>query len=126
MSGTKRIPLARVSAGPPLTSRALELFRAVKEAEQARAHRVGCTVNTFSGYCNADCPACSSWSTAVMALHHELALRPWHIHCLPFNPYPPGSAAAALWEPDPEEQARYDQLDAALAALEPEQEAPVG
>jgi hypothetical protein len=123
MSGTRRTPIARRSTEPQITPTAIELFKQIERAGRARKKTVGCTIAETSGYCTAECRACRQWYDLHTELHAELRFKPWVWPCLPRNPYPPNSAAAAAWRPGSDQQALWDQLDAARRA-QPTKEHP--
>jgi hypothetical protein len=67
-----------------------------------------------------ECPGCERW----WSLHSRLAqllpgIRPWHWPVIQSprvqGPYPEGSHAAAQWSPNETAQARWRELEAALA-----------
>jgi hypothetical protein len=66
-----------------------------------------------------ECSACKTWSEQHKILHRALNLAPWQWPCIQspdtVNPYPEGSYAAQRWAPDLEAQARYRELEQALA-----------
>jgi hypothetical protein len=116
---TNRTPLRR-SPLPKITLRAVEIFTAM---ERARARRrrpdIGCRVNPDTGMCKAsddNCRACSEWWRLHNGLHTELGMKPWQWPALPECPFPPRSALAKTWQPDPEQQALWEALDAARRA----------
>jgi hypothetical protein len=120
MSGTKRIPLARQTTPARITSRAVEIFTAMERARASRRRDdIGCRVNAATGMCKSSdpgCRACAERWRLHGALHSELGMKPWQWPALPQNPYPPSSAAAKLWQPDPEALALWEALAAARDA----------
>lgn len=112
---TKRIPIHRPTrAQIPLE--ALDLFREMKN--------VKCTcppIDWKEKYWERhECPGCERW----WSLHSRLAqllpgIRPWHWPVIQSpraqGPYPEGSYTAAQWSPNETAQARWRELEAALA-----------
>ena len=112
---TKRTAIARPRRGQ-LVPEALDIFEAMKKLECT------CPPVDFEGanVDGEDCPGCQRWRS----LHSRLAqllpgVRPWHwpvveepqAQC----PYPEGSHAAARWRPNEQGQARWLELEVALA-----------
>jgi hypothetical protein len=106
---TKRIPIARPRRAQ-IVPEALDIFDEMKQLK--------CTCP--EGEDGEECPGCELWSR----LHSQLAgllpgIKPWdwpvienpQAEC----PYPAGSYAAARWRPNEKGQARWLELEAALA-----------
>jgi hypothetical protein len=113
MSGTRRTPLGR-SSGVQITPKAIELFTESEKARRARK-RADCVL-TEQATCRATCGACSAWWDAHDKLHTELQRELWQFPCIPYSPYPPGSAAARDWRPDAEPAELWNLLDKARRA----------
>jgi hypothetical protein len=108
---TKRIPIARPRRGQ-LMPEALDIFEAMKKL------KCTCPPIDFEG-ANL-CSGCELW----WRLHSQLAdllpgIRPWHWPVIENPhaqcPYPEGSYAAVRWRPNEQGQARWRELEAAVA-----------
>jgi hypothetical protein len=114
MSHTKRVPIARQPA-MQISAKAIALFDAMEQATRQRT-ALSCVNHDHgsgSGYCSADCAACSRWYDAMGDLHDELALAPWQWPVFSRNPYCPGTPRAKTWRMGDRSQAMWDLLDAA-------------
>jgi hypothetical protein len=115
---TKRTPINR-PARQQIPPEALDIFRKMKTVEQRDDCR--CEPRDWDGaYWDwTPCRSCEEWNALNAALCRPLKLRPWQFPAVEHPdaqcPYPAGSHAAAQWKPDLEAQARYRELENALA-----------
>ena len=113
---TKRTPIGR----PPLgrfSSAALDAFRELQKLGEAK-----CTCTIARKRYGKLCAACRKWSEQRWILHRALGLMPWQ-RTIDERPSNVVSISAADLRPDPEAQARYRAL---LAAVEAEAPAKAG
>jgi hypothetical protein len=113
---TKRVPIKR-TARAQISDAALDAFQTMQQLE----HRCECPERDWAGdYSNfAECRACDTWWEQHGILHRELRLPPWQYPAVEHpdaeNPWPAWANAAARWQPDREAQARYRELEKAVA-----------